>query len=132
MKLRYVLIGLCALVLSVAGCDGANVPAVNVKQVAAMQAQGALLLDVRQPDEYTEVRAPNSMLLPLDLLQSRVGEIAQYKDKMVAVICRSGRRSTRAVQQLQAAGFSLAVNVEGGMNSWEAAGLLVERGAPAR
>jgi len=132
MKFRYAFIVLFAVLSGIAGCDGGDVPVVDVKQAAAMQAQGALLLDVRQPDEYAEVRAPDSLLLPLGLLRSRMGEIAQYKDKPVAVICHSGRRSARAVQQLQEAGFTQAVSVDGGMVSWAAAGLPVERGASAR
>ncbi len=132
MKSRYVFVALAGILLTIAGCDGGNVPSVVVKQASSMQIQGALLLDVRQPDEYAEVRAPNSMLIPIGLIQSRIGDLESYRDKPVAVICRSGRRSARAVQQLQAAGFRQVVNVEGGMNSWESAGLPVERGTSAR
>jgi len=131
MKFHHALFALAVFLFwIVTGCSADNVPLVDVKQAATMQAQGALLLDVRQPDEYQEFRAPNSMLLPLGLLQSRMGEISRYKDKPVAVICHSGRRSARAVKQLQEAGFTQAVSVDGGMVSWAAAGLPVERGAP--
>ena len=131
MKFHHALFALAVFLFGiVTGCSADNVPLVDVKQAATMQAQGALLLDVRQPDEYQEFRAPNSMLLPLGLLQSRMGEISRYKDKPVAVICHSGRRSARAVKQLQEAGFTQAVSVDGGMVSWAGAGLPVERGAP--
>lgn len=131
MRSTYTLGMLLAAALAVTGCDGGSLPAVDVRQAAAMQERGALLLDVRQPEEYAEVRASDSVLLPLGSLQSRLGELAQYKDKPVVVICRSGRRSGLAVQQLQQAGFILAVNVEGGMNRWQEAGLPVRRGALA-
>jgi len=131
MKFQHALFVLVVFLCGiVTGCSAENVPLVDVKQAAAMQAQGALLLDVRQPDEYREFRAPNSMLLPLGLLRSRMGEISRYKDQPVAVICHSGRRSARAVKQLQEAGFTQPVSVDGGMVAWAAAGLPVERGAP--
>ncbi|GAB1231635.1 rhodanese-like domain-containing protein [Ferrigenium sp. UT5] len=130
MKFRYALFALGVFLLSIAGCRADNVPLVEVKQAAEMQAQGALLLDVRQPDEYAEFRAPNSRLLPLGQLSSRMGEIASYKDRPVVVICHSGRRSARAVQQLQEAGFTQVFSVDGGMVRWAEAGLPVERGAP--
>jgi len=61
-------------------------------------------------------------------LNSRLTEIATYKDKPIAVICRSGKRSVKAVALLQEAGYSQVSNVSGGMNAWESAGLTVVRG----
>lgn len=121
-----------ALSLSMLGAApvvlAANDGAVDVKQGAAMQKQGALLLDVREQDEYAAVHAPDSSLIPLGQLTSRLAEIQKYKNKFVAVICRSGRRSAQAVELLRKAGFAQAVNVEGGMNAWESAGLPVIKG----
>jgi rhodanese-related sulfurtransferase len=100
---------------------------IEVKQAQSMQQQDALLLDVREPSEYAEVHAPNATLVPLGELGSRLNEIASYKDKPIAVICRSGKRSAKAVALLQEAGFSQVSNVSGGMNAWESAGLTVVR-----
>jgi rhodanese-related sulfurtransferase len=105
---------------------------VDVKQGAALQSRGALLLDVREADEYAEGHAPGSTLIPLGQLQQRLPEIAGFKNKPVALICRSGRRSAQALKLLQQAGFSAAVNVEGGMNAWQKAGLPVIPGAASR
>jgi rhodanese-related sulfurtransferase len=101
--------------------------AVDVKQAATLQTQGAFLLDVREPGEFTEVHAKDATLIPLGQLQSRLGEIAQYKNKPVAVICRSGRRSAQGVEILRSAGFTRVANVEGGTNAWVSAGLPVVR-----
>ncbi|MFM2396943.1 MAG: hypothetical protein RLZZ144_193 [Pseudomonadota bacterium] len=101
---------------------------VEVKQAQTMQQQGTLLLDVRELGEYAEVHAPNVTLIPLGELNSRLTEIATYKDKPIAVICRSGKRSVKAVALLQEAGYSQVSNVSGGMNAWESAGLTVVRG----
>ena len=102
-------------------------PAVDVKLAATLQIQGAFLLDVREPSEFAEVHARDAMLIPLGQLPSRLNEIAQYKDKPVAVICRSGRRSAQGAEILRKAGFTQVANVEGGTNAWVSAGLPVVR-----
>lgn len=111
----------CALAAPIEG-------SVDVMQGAAMQKQGTLLLDVREQDEYAEVHAPGSTLIPLGQLSSRLAELQPYKNKPIAVVCRSGRRSARGVELLRNAGFTKVVNVEGGMNAWQSAGLPVVRG----
>lgn len=99
----------------------------DVKQVASSQAQGVYLLDVREPDEFAEVHAKGAVLIPLGQLSSRLGEIAQYKNKPIAVICRSGRRSAQGVEILRKAGFTQVSNVSGGTSAWVDAGLPVVR-----
>lgn len=102
------------------------VQGVDVKQAQSMVSnQGALLLDVREPAEYAAIHAPNAKLIPLGEVGLRLKEIEAYKDKPVAVICRSGRRSAKAVALLQEAGFTQASNVQGGIQAWEQAGLEV-------
>lgn len=98
---------------------------VDVKQAQSMTTQGALLLDVREPDEYAAVHAVDAKLIPLGEVGARLKEIEAYKDKPVAVICRSGRRSAQAVGILKEAGFTQVVNVEGGTSAWVQAGLEV-------
>ena len=101
---------------------------IDVKQAQSMNKQGALLLDVREPAEYAEVHASNTKLIPLGQLGSRLQEIAVHKDQPIVVMCRSGRRSARAVSMLQEAGFTKVSNMSGGMIAWEDAGLEVIRG----
>jgi rhodanese-related sulfurtransferase len=98
---------------------------VDVKQAQSMNQQGALLLDVREPAEYAAIHAPNAKLMPLGEVGLRVKELEAWKDKPVAVICRSGRRSAQAVAILREAGFTQVVNVQGGTNAWVQAGLEV-------
>ncbi|MFM2407684.1 MAG: hypothetical protein RL358_426 [Pseudomonadota bacterium] len=100
---------------------------IDVKQAHTMQQQGALLLDVREASEYAEVHAPNVTLIPLGELSARLNEVAPFKDKPIAVMCRSGKRSAKAVALLEAEGYSQVSNVSGGMNAWESAGLEVVR-----
>lgn len=100
---------------------------IDVKEARQMSQNGALLLDVREPGEYAAGHAPNAVLIPLGQLGTRMQEITAYKDKPVAVMCRSGRRSASATKQLAEAGFSQVKNVNGGIMAWEQAGLPVVR-----
>lgn len=102
---------------------GQDVAEVNVQQAQNMSQQGVLLLDVREESEYAALHAPQAKLIPLGDISSRMKEIDAYKDKPIVVVCRSGRRSTRAVAILKDAGFTQVSNVQGGMIAWEQAGL---------
>lgn len=91
-----------------------------------MFADGAFVLDVRQPDEYEEVRVPGAFLIPLGELPERVEEVPD--GVLLHVICRSGARSGKAVEWLCTQGFE-AVNVAGGTLAWVDAGYPVDRGS---
>lgn len=108
----------------------AEVRSVDVAQGKSLQSQGALLLDVREQDEFAEVHAPGSVLVPLGQLKNRINEIRNYERKPVIVICRSGRRSAQAADMLNQLGFTSVHNVQGGMIAWEQAKLPVIK--PAR
>lgn len=106
-----------------------EIRSIDVHQAQEMKNRGVLLLDVREPSEYTSGHAPGSVLIPVGQLNQRLKEIQAFRDKPVAVICRSGRRSATATDILRKAGFGEARNVEGGMIAWEKAGLPMMRGA---
>ena len=104
------------------------VPEIDVEQLEARQAEGALPVDVRQPDEYAEAPVPGAVLIPLDQLVDRLGEVPS--DGAVYVICKSGGRSAAAVDFLLAEGRD-AVNVVGGTQAWIASGRPVVTGDTA-
>ncbi len=74
------------------------------------------ILDVRQPHEFDICNLPNSTLIPLNQLPARLDELDKSQD--IAVLCRSGVRSARAVSFLQQLGFDKAVNIRGGILAW--------------
>lgn len=80
----------------------------------------AVMVDVREPDEWQLGHAVNAVHIPLADLPSRVGELPEV-DGTLPIMCRSGNRSGRAVQWLLAQGYDV-VNAEGGMLAWQAAG----------
>lgn len=102
-----------------------EVPEVDVAELARQREAGAPLIDVREPDEWQEFRAPGAVLIPLGQVADRVDEIPT--DGPVYVICKSGGRSAKAVELLRARGVD-AVNVAGGSLAWRDAGHPVESG----
>ena len=88
-----------------------------------------LLLDVREPEEWTAGHAPGAVHIPLGQLGARYTEIPQ--DGRVYVICRAGSRSNQAALALAGAGWDV-VNVSDGMTGWAAAGrpMTNESGTP--
>jgi rhodanese-related sulfurtransferase len=80
-----------------------------------------LLIDVREPVEFTTVRAPGAVLMPMSTFTARQSELPT--DRPLLVICHSGGRSAAVTSFLVRAGRSDVTNVVGGMEAWSAAGL---------
>jgi rhodanese-related sulfurtransferase len=70
---------------------------------------GALIVDVRTPEEYQSGHYPGAVNIPLDQIESRLDEFGA-KHRPIVVYCRSGHRSTIAKEKLLAAGFSEVYN----------------------
>jgi sulfur-carrier protein adenylyltransferase/sulfurtransferase len=97
-----------------------EVPEISVKELKERldNGEGLSVLDVREPHEY-EVANMGARLIPLNELPERLAELD--KDAPLAVHCKTGGRSARAVRLLQEAGFQNAFNVEGGITAWSEA-----------
>ena len=93
---------------------------------AAMESDGAVLLDVRTPDEYAGGHIPGAQSFPIEGLADRLEELAPHKAADLHLVCASGGRSALAQGMLAQAGFAHPINVEGGTRAWIAAGLPVE------
>lgn len=81
------------------------------------------LIDVREDDELAKVRIPFAKHIPLSEFADRIDEVPDG----AYIMCHGGGRSARTVTYLEQQGRT-AVNVEGGISAWEAAGFPVERG----
>lgn len=87
------------------------------------------VLDVRTPAEFESVHIPGSFNLPLDRLPEYVGDLGPSAGGPVALVCRSGQRAQEAERGLmQASDMPDVCVLEGGLSSWENAGLPVVRG----
>lgn len=112
-----------------------RLPAVKVVDVheaaRRLERDGAhpLLVDVREADEYAQLRAEGAALLPLSSFVARFRELPT--DRPLLLICASGARSFSAADYLVRNGYPDVVNVEGGTTAWARAGLPVRRGPTA-
>ena len=87
-----------------------------------------IILDVRTQDEYNEGHLEKALLIPVDKLKERLGELP--KDKPIIVYCRSGARSRKAAEILVENGFSQVYDM-GGILGWQEEGfpVIIEEGA---
>lgn len=88
----------------------------------------ALVLDVREPHEFADVRVEGSLLVPMSQLNGRLDEIP--RDRPLLVLCQVGGRSARVTGFLRQQGWEDVGNVAGGIDAWQRAGLPVRRGTP--
>ena len=85
------------------------------------------IVDVRRPAEYVNGHVPHASNAPLASLDKSVGPLNLQKDKLTAVICAGGYRSSAAASLLQQQGFSNLLNVSGGTGAWVNAGYPVDK-----
>ncbi len=96
---------------------------VGPKEADSLIRAGAVLLDVREETEWHAGHAPGARHVSLGNLEGKISGLPRHR--RVVVVCRSGNRSARATALLVRSGFE-AVNLNGGMRAWAAAGLPVE------
>jgi rhodanese-related sulfurtransferase len=95
---------------------------ITATQANAAVGDGAFLLDVREQDEWDAGHAPAATHIPMGELNGRVGELPA--DVTIICVCHVGGRSAVVADALNRGGWH-ALNLTGGMNAWEAAGLPV-------
>lgn len=107
---------------------GPHIPTVTAAEIP----DGAYLLDVREPDEWSAGHAPGAHHVPMMEIPARLPEVPT--DGTLVVVCRSGGRSGQVVAYLLGNGWDNVSNLDGGMHDWAATGreLVSEDGQPAR
>ena len=83
----------------------------------------ALVLDIREPDEFARGHIPNASLMPLRTVLDVGPGLA--RDRRLLLACRSGRRTQRAMQMLLTMGFDDVYGLRGGILAWRGEGLPV-------
>lgn len=111
--------------------DANGVTSANLATVRNLIAQGALVLDVRDPSSFAAGRVEGSVNIPLDEVADRSSELPRART--IVAVCERGGLSYKAVYALRRLGYH-AFNLANGLNSWVAAGLpLVDaNGAPGK
>ncbi len=116
IKMKYLLIIFSLLSLYSCAQNKENDMTVIQFKEAIKNDSSLIILDVRTPAELNGPlgKIDGVINIPVQELEQRIGELTQYKNKNIAVICRSGNRSRTAQQILNRQGFK-AKNVSGGM-----------------
>ncbi|MEU2160532.1 rhodanese-like domain-containing protein [Streptomyces sp. NPDC019208] len=108
----------------------APLPSVDAASVPA----GALVLDVREDDEWAAGHVEGALHVPIGDFVARFGEVTEAvaDGRRAYVMCRVGGRSAQVTQYLVQQGID-AVNIDGGMQAWDAAGrpMVTDSGNPA-
>ena len=105
----------------------------NLKEVTPLEAtqllnhQDAVLLDVREPQEYQEGFLPNSIRIPLGSLSEKAAQLDKHRERPIIIVCRSGNRSAQAVRMLKRMGYETVYNLGGGLHAWRTANLPISK-----
>lgn len=105
----------------------------GIKEVGTVEAlqlinhKDAIIVDVREQNEYETGHLLNAKLIPLGALKGRIGELEKYREHPIVMTCQSGRRSKIAAAQLKNKGFTQVYNLVGGVLAWRKAELPLEK-----
>lgn len=91
--------------------------------VTLINRSNALVLDVRDEAEFASGHITEAKHIPLNALESRIAELAKYKNKPIVVNCQRGVRGAKACDILRKAEFTQVHHLQGGLNAWQEAKL---------
>jgi rhodanese-related sulfurtransferase len=116
------------IALATACASGFKTVSVQEAHNLIQQTPDIVILDVRTREEFASPTGhlKNAVLIPVQELEARIGELQAYKSRPILVYCRSGSRSARASELLTKQGFA-PINVAGGIMEWNAGNLPTER-----
>ncbi|MEO6147339.1 MAG: rhodanese-like domain-containing protein [Sulfuriferula sp.] len=117
--------GIMLLLPIVRGKLSGALSADTTQTVQLINHQDALILDVREANEFAGGHIANARHIPLGQLATSLKPLEKHKDKTIVVNCQSGTRSAMACGVLRKNGFSQVYNLKGGIKAWEQAGLPV-------
>lgn len=107
----------------------ASIPEIPPVDALARQAQGGLLIDVREDGERASGTPAGAVGLSRGFLELRIEQIEADRQHPILVLCGSGQRSLLAAEALQRMGYEQVVSVAGGYQRWKAEGLPIAAGA---
>lgn len=113
----------------------ARIENLEVEQVEKELAEGALVVDLREPEELAATgKIPGSVHVPRGMLEFRADPASPYHQegfepqRRVIVHCAAGGRSALAAATLKDMGYENAAHLEGGFTAWAQSGRPVEPG----
>jgi len=124
LKQNVMLIGLAvgsglALLLPMLSRSVAGIASLTVTEaVMLINRKSALVLDVREADEFAQGHLQGARHVPLSQLSARLKELEKFRDKPVLVVCQRGKRANAAAKLLKAQNFTTLNVLKGGMLAW--------------
>lgn len=95
--------------------------------VRLINRERAIVIDVRNPEEFQGGHIPAALNLPLKGLAARLGDIEKHRQRPVILSCRTSQRSLAAASVLAKAGFSSPIVLAGGFTAWQSENLPTEK-----
>jgi rhodanese-related sulfurtransferase len=106
-----------------------GIPTVDVHEASVRASDGrpaALIVDVREADEFAAVRVEAAAHLPMSGFVTRAAELP--RDRPLLILCATGSRSAAVTGYLLRSGWTDVTNIDGGITAWQRGGLPVRRG----
>lgn len=97
----------------------------GIKSVPVNQAirmvnhESAVIVDVREPDEFRSGHIPDSINIPLSTLRTRLSELEKFRSRPLVISCRTSQRSAKAAMMLQKHKFQSVHVLAGGILAWQ-------------
>lgn len=105
---------LILFMIMLVGCDTNNYQTIDSNKAMELINDGAVIIDVRETDEYDSGHIKDATNIPLSMIES----IDYDKDKVIIVYCASGIRSAEAAKTLINNGYTNIYNLDGGLINW--------------
>jgi rhodanese-related sulfurtransferase len=114
---------LIAFIINEGKQGGAAISPSNL--VTLVNKEGAVILDIRDGKEYGAGHIAGAINIPLSSFESRVGELEEYKEKPIVLVCKMGQHAGTIGRKLKAQGFEQVRRLSGGMAEWTGSNLPV-------
>jgi len=128
---HWLLVTALIVILLLLAVEAAKRRVLGFKEIQPQEAvrlinhEDALMVDVRDDEEYRAGHVLNALLIPYGLMEERLQELEPYKLRPLIVYCRTGQRAARACALLQKHGFARLYKLSGGILAWRGAELPV-------
>jgi phage shock protein E len=99
---------------------------VSAAEASEIVADGGLLIDVREADEFEKEHAAGARHLSRGVLEMKIEEVEPDVNRPIVCYCGGGKRSALAVESLERMGYQDVSSLASGFKTWKAEGLAVE------
>jgi rhodanese-related sulfurtransferase len=97
--------------------------------VTLINREKAQLIDVSEPEEFAKLRCNGAVNVPFGQLDAKLPSTVKNKNLPIVLVCPTGARAGRAVNQVKKLGYENAQSLQGGTSAWQAANYPVQKAA---